>query len=67
MPGTVTSMPKIGSPVTICGLSTPPIGWPMILKSFGSFSVTVFRSGGGTFAAASASWPYVSFLPSSCA
>ena len=31
MPGTVTSMPKIGLPVTIGGSSTPRIGLPMIL------------------------------------
>ena len=32
MPGTVTSMPNSGLPVTIFALSTPGIGWPMILK-----------------------------------
>ena len=31
IPGTVTSMPKSGLPVTIAGLSTPAIGLPMIL------------------------------------
>ena len=31
MPGTLTSMPKSGLPVTIAGLSTPAIGLPMIL------------------------------------
>ena len=41
MPGTVTSMPNSGCPVTIFALSTPGIGWPMILKVFGSLSVTL--------------------------
>ena len=48
MPGTVTSMPNSGWPVTIFALSTPGMGWPMILKFFGSFSVTLARSGTGS-------------------
>jgi len=57
MPGTVTSMPKSGSPVTIFGLSTPGISWPMILKSLGSLSGTVRGLGGSISAAAVASSP----------
>ena len=57
MPGRVTSMPKIGSPLTILGLSKPRTELPMILKVLGSFSVTVLRSGAGIEAAFSASWP----------
>ncbi len=63
MPGTLTSMPKIGFPWTISGLSTPPMGWPMILKSLGSLSATVFMSGGGSFAALAASAPYFNERP----
>ena len=57
MPGIVTSMPNSFWPVTIFGLSTPWMLRPMILKVFGSFSVTVFRSGTGTAAAAAARAP----------
>jgi len=57
MPGTTTSMPKRGSPVTILALSTPGVGWPMILKLFGSLSVTLARSGGDSKAAFDASSP----------
>ena len=32
-----------GRPVTILTLSTPGIGWPMILKLFGSLSVTLAK------------------------
>ena len=58
IPGTVTSMPKMGLPVTMARLSTPGIGVPMIVNSDGSFSLTDARSGGGTSAAAVASPPY---------
>ena len=57
MPGIVKSMLKIGLPVTIARLSTPGIGLPMILKSFGSFRVTVLSSGGVSVAALAASGP----------
>ena len=57
IPGTVTSMPKSGLPVTMAWLSTPGMGVPMMVKSFGSLSVTVARSGGGSAAAAVASAP----------
>jgi hypothetical protein len=57
MPGTVTSMPNSGLPVTIAGLSTPDTRVPMILKSFGSFRRTVLRSGAGSVAAAVTSSP----------
>ena len=38
IPGSCTSMPKSGAPVTIFGLSTPATRVPSSLKSFGSFS-----------------------------
>ena len=57
MPGTVTSMPNSGCPVTIFGLSTLRCEWPMIVKLRGFFSVTDARSGGGKAAAFSASAP----------
>jgi hypothetical protein len=41
MPGTATSMPKSGCPVTIFALSTPGTGRPMIVKLFGSLSGTL--------------------------
>jgi len=59
MPGSVKSMLKIGLPVTTAGVSTPRVGLPMILKSFGSFSGTVLRAGTGIFAASAPSSPYV--------
>ena len=48
-------MLKLGFPVTIAGLSTPRMFFPMILKSFGSFSFTEARSGTGMVSAVSAS------------
>jgi len=50
-------MPKIGSPLTILGLSQPRTDLPMMVKALGSFSVTVLTSGAGIEAAVSASWP----------
>ena len=57
MPGTVTSMPNSGCPVTIFLLSMPAVNLPMILKSFGSLSVTVLSAGGVSVAALAASSP----------
>ena len=31
MPGRVKSMPNSGFPVTMAALSTPAVGWPMIV------------------------------------
>jgi len=59
IPGTVTSMPKSGCPVTIFLLSTPGIDFPMILKSLAALSGTVAGSGTGRAAARVASSPYV--------
>ena len=56
-------MPKSGRPVTMAGLSTPEIGRPMILKSFGSFNLTDAKSGAGSAAALGTSWAYVNFRP----
>ena len=52
-------MLKDGFPVTIAKLSTPGVPFPMILKSFGSFSFTVESSGTGIVNAVSASDAYV--------
>ena len=60
MPGTVTSMPKIGLPVTIAGPSTFRVGLPMILKSFGSLSGTDSRAGGVIVAAFASNSVYAS-------
>jgi hypothetical protein len=57
MPGSRVSMPKIGSPRTMRGLSQPPVGWPMMRKAEGSFSTSVFGSGTGIPAAAEATSP----------
>ena len=57
MPGGLTSMPYSGAPTTIFGASTSRVGLPMILKVFGSFSVTVLKSGAGNSAALDASSP----------
>ena len=46
IPGGFTSTLNTGLPVTICKLSTPGSGLPMILKSFGSFSLTIASAGG---------------------
>ena len=48
-------MLKDGFPVTMAKLSTPRLDFPMILKSFGSFSFTVESSGTGIVNAVSAS------------
>src|ERR1041384_3202858 len=58
MPGTVVSMPYIGVPVTIRRLSTPLPRVPMILKSFGSLSLTWSSAGGVRVAALASSPPY---------
>src|ERR1700693_4498106 len=50
----------MGFPATIAGTSTPRVGLPTILKSFESFSFTVFKSGGVIVAAFSANAPYAS-------
>src|SRR5258707_699952 len=63
MPGTFTSIPNSGLPVAIAGVSTPRCGRPISVKSLGSSSVTVFKSGGGTDAARAASLPKPSFRP----
>src|SRR5436189_5646907 len=47
MSGGLTSMLKDGFPVTIAKLSTPRVAFPRILKSFGSFNLTVESSGTG--------------------
>ena len=52
-------MLKDGLPVTIAKLSTPGVGFPMILKSFGSFSLTEDSSGTGIVSAVCASDAYV--------
>src|SRR5437016_8233292 len=52
-------MLKDGFPVTIAKLSTPGMAFPMILKSFGSFNLTVESSGAGIVNAVSASDAYV--------
>src|SRR5437660_974117 len=51
MPGTFTSMPKSGRPLTIDGPSMLFIGWPMSLYSLGSLKVTEAGSGGASVAA----------------
>ena len=55
MPGTRTSMPNCVLPLTLSAESTRRSGWPMSLKSFGSFSATL--PGIGSLAAAPASAP----------
>ncbi len=50
-------MPKIGWPVTMRGTSMLRVGWPMMRKVFGSFSLRLLRSGTGTAAAWVASAP----------
>ncbi len=57
IPGTVTSMPNSGLPVTLPALSTPLTRVPMMRKSFGSLSATVLRSGGVSAAAAETNSP----------
>jgi hypothetical protein len=57
MPGTVTSMPKSGLPVTILWLSTPGMPLPMIVNAFGSLSFTVSMSGAVIVAAFAVSSP----------
>ena len=63
MPGTETSMPNSGLPVTMSALSTPDFQVPMILKSFGSLRVTVLRSGAVRVAALVESSAYVMLRP----
>jgi hypothetical protein len=57
MPGTVTSIPKSGWPVTILALSTPDVGLPAILCSAMGLSRTDAMSGADMVAAVAASWP----------
>lgn len=61
MPGRRTSMPNCVEPSTLPAESTRRSGWPISLKSFGSFSVTF--SGIGNLAAAPASAPKPSCCP----
>ena len=54
-PGRRMSMPKSCRPLLLARASRRVVGWPMMRKSFGSFSVTF--SGTGKAIAASASSP----------
>ena len=58
MPGIIASMPNTALPFTLSGVSMRLAGVPISVKSFGSLSATF--SGTGSFAAASASSPYLS-------
>jgi hypothetical protein len=55
MPGRCVSIPNSGVPLTILGVSTPCIGWPMMRNASAGFSGTVARSGTGMPAASRAS------------
>ena len=57
MPGTCTSMPNSGLPLTMAALSTPPMRLPSSLKLAGSFSTTWPAAGTVSFAAAPARAP----------
>ena len=59
--GRCTSRPNIALPLTLSAESSRRVGLPITLKSFAGFNSTF--SGTGSFAAASQSWPYESFLP----
>ncbi len=61
IPGTFTSMPYSVLPTTLSAVSSRAIGLPAIFQSFGSLSAGF--SGTGSLAAASATLPYVVFLP----
>ena len=63
IPGNRTSNPNCAVPFTLEGVSSRRTGFPMSVNCFGSFSGTF--AGGFNCAAASASDPYVAFLPDS--
>ena len=63
MPGTVTSMPNSGLPVTIAFVSTPRTRVPTMENVFASLSFTASSAGAGTVAAFSTSAPYASERP----
>src|SRR6266700_2256135 len=60
MPGSCTSMPKSGLPVTLSGMSRRGAGLPMRFQSLGSLSFT--SPEGSSLEAAWASWPNRSLL-----
>src|SRR6266568_311053 len=60
MPGSCTSIPKRGFPLTLSGMSKRCAALPIRFHSLGSFSFTSF--GGSSFEAACATWPKRSFL-----
>src|SRR5215467_15040719 len=61
MPGTCVSMPYFASPLTLIGVSSRFLPWPMTFQSFGSLSLT--SVGGSSLPAAAATAPKVVFFP----